>query len=88
MRLSVPSGVLRSFRGAWRPADALRLGGLRDGPAVNLDPRHQQPPIKHVETGRTVGSLARSSLDMVLKPFYFLGGHVADGHDVLIVPEP
>jgi hypothetical protein len=38
-----------------RPADALGLGSLGDRPAVELDPRHEQLPAEHVETGRTMG---------------------------------
>jgi hypothetical protein len=36
-------------------AHALGLGGPGDGPALDLDPRYQQSPSEHVETGRTMG---------------------------------
>ena len=35
-------------------ADTLRLGGLRDRPAVEFDAGHQKPPAKDIETGRTM----------------------------------
>jgi hypothetical protein len=42
-------------------ADALRLGCLRDRPAVELDPADQELSPEHVEPGRTMGheSLSR-----------------------------
>ena len=38
-----------------RAADALGRGGIGDGPALDLDPRHEQLPAEGVETGRTMG---------------------------------
>jgi hypothetical protein len=45
-------------------ADALRFGGLRDRPAVQLDPGDQQLPAKDIETGRTMRQ--ESLLDVVV----------------------